>query len=94
MDFIKTCFEWVMNHKTDIVAVYGLIVAAATIVVKLTPSEKDDTILGKIVAFLDNFSTAFRKSDAEKLEKLEKPETLENLEKLESGEYKLTKVKK
>ena len=81
MEFLFTALNWLWLHKEGIMAIYGAIVAICTIIVKWTPSEKDDTWLAKIIAFLDNFSTAFKKVDAEKLEKLQ------------SGLYKLTKVK-
>ena len=81
MEVIFTALNWLWLHKEGIMAIYGAIVAICTIIVKWTPSEKDDTWLAKIIAFLDNFSTAFKKVDAEKLEKLQ------------SGLYKLTKVK-
>lgn len=81
MEFLFTALNWLWLHKEGIMAIYGAIVTICTIIVKWTPSEKDDTWLAKIIAFLDNFSTAFKKVDAEKLEKLQ------------SGLYKLTKVK-
>lgn len=50
-------------------AIYGAVVALCTAIVKATPSKKDDTVWGNIVKVLDFFSTAFTKSDAEKLKK-------------------------
>lgn len=50
-------------------AIYGAVVALCTAIVKATPSTKDDTVWGNIVKVLDFFSTAFTKSDAEKLKK-------------------------
>lgn len=82
MEFIIAGLTWLWANKEGIMAIYGSIVAICTIIVKWTPSEKDDAILAKIVAFMDNFSTAFKKVDAE------------TLEKIQSGLYKLTKVKK
>lgn len=61
--------DWITEHWDDILAIYGGLVAICTTVVKFTPSTKDDEIVGKIINFLDFFSTAFKKSDAEKLEK-------------------------
>ena len=61
IDFIK-------EHYSDILAIYGAIVALCTAVVKMTPSNKDDTIWGNIVKILDLFSTAFTDSDKSKLE--------------------------
>lgn len=82
MEFIIAGLTWLWANKEGIMAIYGSIVAICTIIVKWTKTEKDDTWLAKIVAFLDNFSTAFKKVDAE------------TLEKIQSGLYKLTKVKK
>lgn len=64
--------NWIMEHWDDILAIYGGVVAICTIIVKLTPSTKDDEILGKIILFLDTFSTAFRKADEEKLKQHDK----------------------
>ena len=82
MEFITASLAWLWANKEGIMAIYGSIVAICTIIVKWTPSDKDDTWLAKIVAFLDNFSTAFKKVDAEPLEKTQ------------SGLYKLVKNKK
>lgn len=61
--------DWIIEHWDDLLAIYGGIVAICTVVVKLTPSVKDDEIFGKVIKVLDTFSTAFKKSDAEKLNK-------------------------
>jgi hypothetical protein len=61
-----------MEYWDDILAIYGGVVAICTVIVKLTPSTKDDEILGKIILFLDTFSTAFRKADEEKLKQHDK----------------------
>lgn len=61
--------SWILEHKEDLLAIYGAVVAICTIIVKLTPSTKDDTIWEKIINILDNFSTAFKASDAKKLSK-------------------------
>ena len=61
--------DWIIEHWDDLLAIYGGVVAICTVVVKLTPSVKDDEIFGKIIKILDTFSTAFKKSDVEKLSK-------------------------
>lgn len=61
--------DWIIEHWDDVLAIYGGLVAICTVIVKLTPNTKDDEILGKIILFLDTFSTAFRKADEEKLKK-------------------------
>lgn len=59
--------DWIFNHWADLLAIYGGIVAIATVIVKLTPSTKDNEILDKIIKILDHFSTVFTKEDAAKL---------------------------
>lgn len=61
--------SFVKIHWQDILAIYGAVVGCCTTVVKLTPSNKDDTIWGNIVKVLDFFSTAFADSDKKKLSK-------------------------
>lgn len=60
-------FAWILAHGADVLSIYGGIVAVCTTIVKFTPTTKDDAIVGKIINFLDYFSTAFKASDAEKL---------------------------
>lgn len=45
-------WNWVTQNWTEIVAAVGGIVLAARIIVKLTPTPADDTMLEKIVNFL------------------------------------------
>lgn len=65
-------YNIIVTHWQDILAVYGGLVAICTTIVKITPSEKDDKILAKVVKIADLFSTAFTKKDAEIIEKAEK----------------------
>ena len=44
--------DWIMQHWKDILAIIGGIVTVASIVVKLTPTPKDDGILKKIITIL------------------------------------------
>lgn len=62
-------FNYIVAHWQDILAIYGAVVGCCTTIVKLTPSNKDDTIWGNIVKVLDFFSTAFTDSDKKKLSK-------------------------
>lgn len=48
--------EWITNHLTDILAWIGGIVSCATIIVKLTPTQKDDTILAIVIKVLSALS--------------------------------------
>ena len=53
---METFFSWI-----------GAIVTAASAIVKVTPTTKDDTIVGKIVAFISKLSIFNTKSDEEVL---------------------------
>lgn len=44
--------DWIQTHLKDILAWIGAIVTCASIIVKLTPTPKDDTILAKIIKVL------------------------------------------
>jgi len=45
-------FEWISANWKEIVAVVGAVVIAARLIVKLTPTPKDDSVLEKIVNIL------------------------------------------
>jgi len=46
---------WFQNHWTDLVAIYTGIVAVASIIVRLTPTLKDDTILLNMIKFIAKY---------------------------------------
>lgn len=48
--------EWFQNHWDEVLQIIGATVAVATIVVKLTPTQKDDTVLAKLIQVLAAFS--------------------------------------
>lgn len=54
--------EWILTHYTDVFAIIGQIVAVASTIVVLTPSTKDDEIVGKIVDFISRFSVFNKRS--------------------------------
>ena len=54
---MQQIIEWLQNNWTNIMAVIGAAVTFATVIVKITPSQKDDAVLAKIVKILDWFST-------------------------------------
>ena len=56
---------WLLNNWETIFAIWGMLVAFCTAIVKLTPTQKDDTVLAKIVKWADVFSVVFTKKDAE-----------------------------
>ena len=51
-DKTMNIWNWITSNWTEVVAAVGGIVLAARIVVKLTPTPADDSILEKVVAFL------------------------------------------
>lgn len=57
--------NWLVEHWETIFAIWGMLVAFCTAIVKLTPTQKDDNILAKIVKWADVFSVVFTKKDAE-----------------------------
>jgi len=44
--------EWIQNNWTDILQIGAYVIAIASIIVKLTPTQKDDAFLQKVIAFL------------------------------------------
>jgi len=55
---------WLLEHWETIFATWGVLVAFCTAIVKLTPTQKDDTFLAKVVKWADVFSVVFTKEDA------------------------------
>ncbi len=48
--------NWITAHYQDVLTIIGLVVTTASAIVALTPSTKDDEVLGKIVKFIEYFS--------------------------------------
>jgi hypothetical protein len=48
--------NWILEHYNDILAAIGAVVTAASSIVLLTPSTRDDEFLGRIIAFIEKFS--------------------------------------
>lgn len=48
--------EFITEHYDDILQLVGAVVAVATLVVKLTPTQKDDTALAKLIHVLSALS--------------------------------------
>lgn len=44
--------NWILEHWKDILAVIGAAVSLATLIVALTPTQKDDAVLAKVIKFL------------------------------------------
>lgn len=54
--------QYILLHYTDIMAIIGSVVTTASLVVKLTPSTKDDELLGKIIKVIEYASVFNRKT--------------------------------
>jgi hypothetical protein len=39
--------NWIMNHKTELALVLTSVISIASVIVKMTPSTKDDEILSR-----------------------------------------------
>ncbi len=48
METVKAVIDWVRSNNGDLVLLITSVIGVASIVVKLTPTPKDDKILGKI----------------------------------------------
>lgn len=50
-----TTYNWLMSHWDEVLLVYLSLIGAASIIVKWTPTPKDDAILGKIKDFVSRY---------------------------------------
>lgn len=48
--------EWLQANYVNILAVVGAVVGLASVIVKLTPTQKDDAVLAKIISVLEVLS--------------------------------------
>lgn len=55
MESILQIVEWLKSNGTDLALVVTSIIGTASIIVKLTPTTKDDEILAKVKAFISKF---------------------------------------
>lgn len=54
--------EFVAQHLDEILATVGAVVTAASMIVALTPSTKDDEVLGRVVKFIEKFSVVAKRT--------------------------------
>lgn len=47
--------DWVQSHNADLLLLVTSVIGLASIIVKLTPTPKDDAILGKIKKVISKF---------------------------------------
>lgn len=59
---------FIQNHYDELLAIIGGVVSIATIIVKLTPTDKDNKVLEKIINFLAKFSIINTKEDQKKID--------------------------
>ena len=57
--------DWILENWVNIAAAWGMLVALCSIIVKATPTQKDDNILAKVIKWADVFSIVFTKKDAQ-----------------------------
>lgn len=60
-EWIAAAVAYITNNWSDIVAIYLQIVGAASVIVKLTPTLKDDDVLKNILRFLGKYIALNRK---------------------------------
>ena len=60
--------SFIQNHWDELLAIIGGIVSVASIIVKLTPTTKDDNVLNAVVNFLAKFSIVNTKEDQKKID--------------------------
>ena len=60
--------SFIQNHWDELLAIIGGIVSVASIIVKLTPTTKDDNVLKAVVNFLAKFSIVNTKEDQKKID--------------------------
>lgn len=51
MEFVN----WLIAHGKDLAVVVTSVIGTASLIVKLTPTQKDDNFLAKVVAFISRF---------------------------------------
>jgi hypothetical protein len=55
MEIVTGIIAWVQAHWVDIAAIYAGIVTVASLIVKLTPTLKDDTVLLAIIKWVAKY---------------------------------------
>lgn len=48
--------KFITEHYDEVLQIIGAVVALATLIVKLTPTQKDDNILAKVIKILSALS--------------------------------------
>lgn len=53
--------NWIAENYQAVFAIIGGVVSVASMIVALTPTQKDDAFLGKVIAVLDKLSIVAKK---------------------------------
>jgi hypothetical protein len=53
---MESVIIWFQSNWDSVIFIIGAVVSIATVIVKITPTTKDDTILAKIIKVLSAFS--------------------------------------
>ena len=48
--------EYIITHMDELWLIVSTIITLATLIVRLTPTQKDDEILGKIIKFIEKIA--------------------------------------
>ncbi len=48
--------KYITAHSAELLQILGAVVGLATLIVKLTPTQKDDTVLAKVIKILSALS--------------------------------------
>ncbi len=60
--------SFIQNHYDELLAIIGGIVSVASIIVKLTPTTKDDNVLNTVINFLAKLSIVNTSLDQKKID--------------------------
>ena len=55
--------NWITEHQGDLLAIITGIVTVASLIANLTPTEKDDSIVGKISGIINLLALNLKKKD-------------------------------
>lgn len=55
MNIIASIIPWLQAHWQDIIQIYLQVIGIASIIVKLTPTLKDDDVLKGIIRFMGKY---------------------------------------
>lgn len=69
---MKDFFAWIAANWAYIVSALAGVVFVSSIIVKLTPTTKDDSFLRKLISFLDHFSIFKTADDKALIDKAKK----------------------